>query len=39
MAFKKLRQIKASGKIVAAIVRNKHRIASAAKAVSKIGKK
>jgi len=39
MAFKKLKQIKTSGKIVAAIIKNKNRIASAAKTVSKIGKK
>ena len=39
MAFKKLKQIKTSGKIVASIVKNRNRIVSAAKAVSKIGKK
>ena len=39
MAFKKLKQIKTSGKVAAAIVRNKNRIAAAAKTIKKIGKK
>ena len=39
MAFKKLKQIKTSGKIVASIIRNKKRIVALAKTVKKMGKK
>ena len=39
MAFKKLKQIKTSGKVVASVIRNKKRIAAAAKTIKKLGKK
>ena len=39
MAFKKLKQIKTGGKIAASLIKNKARIAAAAKTIKKIGKK
>ena len=39
MAFKKFKQIKTSGQVVAALIRNKQRIIAAAKTIKKISKK